>query len=571
MRVRKNQACETRDGVELAANVYLPDEEGEYPALLAFSPYGKEVQEAVLWQPRQPREETTIWDGTVEAMDMRYTTDNGYAHVVADVRGTGDSGGEYAGFFDTDGRDGYDLVEWIADQPWCTGKVGTCGRSWFGTNQLLVAAENPPHLEGVFASGIFTDLFREFAYHGGVLNMFLQGLWAGAGSDSGIVNNNWVSRTRQELGEEAFQAELDDWLEKERIKQYTNLLQLLNYPFKNPLFVDLVLNDTDNWFYAERSPHEVIDRIEVPVYLLGAWAGTHTAPTYTAWEGIESDTVKVMMCPPRLHDRPYHEYKEEMLRWFDCLLKGEDNGILEEPETKVFVSGADLWRFEEQLVPERTEWSPLYLRNHGRLLPHPEPLSGVEPSVFAQQPPAIASSVSTLSFDSEPFAEETELTGPVALTLYASIDAEDTNWMGRVRDVPPSGEPATLSRGYLRASHRALDEERSEPHAPYHPHTDPEPVPPGEVVEYAIRFPPICRVFATGHRLELELRSMEMPFEHNDELPPGSHHLPHAESITHRVYHSSEYPSNLLVPTLSGTDPDQWIAEGSVAHPGPVR
>lgn len=569
MRVRNDLVCETRDGIELAADVYLPDEEGEYPALLAYSPYGKNLQDAVRFLPKQSREKSTMWDGTIEAGDIEYITDNGYAHVIADVRGTGDSGGQTVGFFDKAGQDGYDLVEWIAERPWCDGQVGGVGRSWFGTNQLLLAAADPPSLVGVFPSGVFTDLYREFAYHGGVLNMFLYGLWDGRHGDSGIVDNDWVSRERH-VDEAVFERQLEEALEDPDVRQYPNLYQLLHYPEKNPLFVDLVLNDTDTEFYAERSPHERLGDVECPIYLSGAWGGTHTQPVYTADERLDSDRERILMTPPRLLERPYHEYKEEMLRWYDTLMKGEETGLADEPPVKMYVRGADRWRFEERLVPERTEYNEFYLRNHGRLLPSSETLETLSPRTFSQDPPNVSDELGRLRYATEPLLEAREFTGPASLTLYASIDATDTTWIAYLSEVSASGDRTVLSRGYLRASHREIDEDRSTPAQPFHPHVDPEPVTPGEIYEYRIGFPPIAALLEKGHRLELELRSMEIPFSETSDLPPGSHHFPQATSVSHRIYADSEHPSRLLVPEIPETDEEQWIDPGDPAHPGPV-
>lgn len=571
MRIKKNERCETRDGVELAADIYLPDEEGEYPALLAYSPYGKDIQDSVLFLPKQSREESTMWDGTIEAGDIEFTTENGYAHVVADVRGTGDSAGRCEGFFDKAGQDGYDLVEWIADRPWCNGKVGGIGRSWFGTNQLLLAAENPPSLEAVFPSGVFTDLYREFAYHGGILNMFLYGLWDGRGGDSGIVDNNWVSRERERNGKEVFQEQLESKLEDPDFREYPNLYQLLQYPEKNPLFADLVLNSTDTEFYSERSPHERLDQVDVPIYISGAWAGTHTRPVFTAEEELSVDERRYLMTPPRLLERPYHEYKEEMLRWYDHWLKDEDTGITEEPQVKAYVRGADQWRFEDQLIPERTEWTERYLRNHGRLLEHPDPVDDLPPSGFTQQPPNVGKEIENVVFRTEPFESETEMMGPAALHFHAAIDNEDTTWMATLADVNPSGEEFVLSRGYLRASHRGIDEERSEPYRPYHPHDEPEPVEPGAVYEYHLEFPPISNLFKQGNRLQMTIKSMEMPFSDTSDLPPGSHHLPHSRTISHRIYHDNDRQSRLVLPVIPHTDPDRWIEPDDPSHPGTIR
>ena len=570
MRVKNNLSCETRDGIDLAANVYLPDREGEYPALLAYSPYGKDLQDAIRFLPKQSRDRSTMWDGTIEAGDIEFITDNGYAHVIADVRGTGDSGGQTVGFFDKAGEDGYDLVEWIADQSWCDGQVGGVGRSWFGTNQLFLAAANPPSLVGIFASGVFTDLYREFAYHGGILNMFLYGLWDGRHGDSGIVDRDWVSCERVANDEDTFQEQLKTALENPDIKQYPNLYQLLQYPEKNPLFVDLVLNDTDSEFYAERSPHQRLEDAECPVYISGAWGGTHTQPVYTANERLTVENRRILMTPPRLLERPYHEYKEEMIRWYDQLMKGEDTGIDTEPPVKMYIRGTEQWRFEDELIPERTEWKKFYLRNHDRLLPSRESLDQMAPRSFSQDPPLVSTDIDALRYRTESLKENREFTGPVALNFHASIDASDTTWIAYLHDLSPDGDRETLSRGYLRASHREVDEEKSTPSQPYHPHRNPEPVTPGEIYEYRIGFPQIASLMKKGHQLELEIRSMEIPFSETSDLPPGSHHLPHAESITHKVYGDAERPSYLLVPEIPSTDPDRWIDEKSDAHPGPV-
>lgn len=569
MRTRKNLTCETRDGVELAADVYLPDDDGRYPALLAYSPYGKELQDSVLFLPKQSREKSTMWDGTIEAGDIEYITENGYAHVIADVRGTGDSGGQTVGFFDKAGQDGYDLVEWIADQPWCDGQVGGVGRSWFGTNQLLLVAADPPSLVGVFPSGVFTDLYREFAYHGGILNMFLYGLWDGRHGDSGIVDNDWVSRERHE-DEQAFKQACQDALDDPDVRQYPNLYQLLHYPEKNPLFVDLVLNDTDTDFYAERSPHKRLDDVQCPIYLSGAWGGTHTQPVYTADEKLDVDQKRVLMTPPRLLERPYHEYKEEMIRWYDMLMKNEDTGLAAEPPVKMYIQGADRWRFEEKLVPERTVYHELYLRNHDRLVPSPETVENVSPRSFSQDLPTVCDEIDRIRYQTQPLDESREFAGPASLTLYASIDATDTTWMAYLHGVSPSGDRTVLSRGYLRASHREIDDARSTPAQPYHPHVDPEPVTPGDIYEYRIGFPPIAVLLEKGHKLELELRSMEIPFSETSDLPPGSHHLPHATPVNHRVFADAEHCSHLLIPEIPETDDTQWIDPDDPACPGPV-
>lgn len=559
MRVSTNQTCTTRDGVELAVDVYRPEDGDEHPALLAFSPYGKDVQNTTRFLPPQPHG-TTLWNGAIEAGDTERIVEAGYVHVVGDVRGTGDSEGEYSGFFDTDGRDGYDLVEWIAEQSWCDGQVGLAGRSWFGTNQLLVAAENPPSLVGAFPSGPYTDLYREVAYHGGVLNLFPHLWW------NFIMDENWNSRERERLGEVEFRERLAEKLSERDFRDYPDLYTLLQYPDQNPMFVDIILNDTDGKFYAERSPHARLEDIECPVYLSGAWKGTHTDPVYTAHDGIDAEGRKTMLTPPKKLDRPYHEYTGEMLRWYDHLMKDADDGMLEEPPVKMYISGADRWRFEDDVVLDRAEWRDYYLRSHDRLLPESEPLTDVEPSSFVQEPLSIGPNLATTTFRTPSMSTPTEITGPVALTMYAAVDATDATWIARLYDVAPDGSRTTLGRGYLGASHRAVDENASEPYAPYHPHHDPQPVTPGEIYEYRIGIQPIGHEFQKGHSLELDLRSMEIRAEDEDFLIE-SFHLPRSETVAHEIYHDANHQSALLLPFVPETDPEKWIDEDERARP----
>lgn len=564
MHVINDESCRTRDGAKLAVDVYLPDDGEPCPALLAFSPYGKRFQRAVMDLPRQPHG-TPLWNGAIEAGDTEYITDNGYAHVIADCRGTGESSGEFTGRYHTDGEDGYDLVEWTADQPWCDGQVGMVGRSYFGTVQLLTAAERPPSLVGIFASGVITDTYRESAYHGGIPNLFLLKWWRY------VPGSRATSVERRARGEVAFENALKELLEERDLRDYPATNQLLHYPEMNLPFVDQLLNRTDGAYWDDRSPATVLDQIECPVHLSGAWKGSHSTPTYTADAGITSELKRVLLTPPVKLDRPYHEYREEMIRWYDGLTSDGPNAFEEEPPVKMYVSGVDRWRFEESLEPDRAEPYELFLRNHGRLLPDREPLAEVPPSGFVQPPLTVTNEIAVSRFRTPPLTDPMEFVGPVGLTLYAAIDAEDTPWLGRLRDVDPSGGQHLLGRGFLRASHRELDAERTSRYRPYHSHTDPTPVEPGEIYEYRIGFQPIGHRFRAGHQLELELRSMELPGPRDEEYLLESHHLPHSETIAHRLYHSDRHPSKLVLPSIPETDPSQWIEADDPAHPGPHR
>ena len=154
--IYKDVMVRMRDGVRLAVNVYHPDAVGKFPALLALSPYGKEIQELPL--PPQSLDKSAVWDGVIEAGDSQYIVSRGYVHVIGDLRGTGYSDGEYVGIHSKqEGEDGYDLVEWIAQQPWCDGNVGMTGISYFAMLQCRVACEQPPHLKAIFPFEVHVD------------------------------------------------------------------------------------------------------------------------------------------------------------------------------------------------------------------------------------------------------------------------------------------------------------------------------------------------------------------------------------------------------------------------------
>src|SRR5262249_34592179 len=169
--------------------------------------------------------------------------------------------------------------------------------------------------------------------------------------------------------------------------------------------------------------------------------------------------------------------------------------------------------------------------------------------------------IATLEYYSEPLRTPLELTGPISMTLYASIDSTDTNWIVALADVAADGNAFELTKGFLKASHRAVDEERSEPWRPYHPHLEPEPVVPDEIVEYRIELSPTANLFAAGHRIRLSISCLDHALAtSNPHILPGHlpWHIARAETVLHRVHHDLEHPSHLLVPAIGESAPGAW-------------
>ncbi len=178
--------------------------------------------------------------------------------------------------------------------------------------------------------------------------------------------------------------------------------------------------------------------------------------------------------------------------------------------------------------------------------------------VFAQQPLTETTVVQSLVYTTPPLSSELELTGPMAFYLYAAIDQDDTNWMISLRDYLDENTEAELSKGFLKASHKALDEKKSKPWEPYHPHLKAEPVRPGEIYEYAIAMAPTSNVFKVGHRIKLVISNMDHAFSRDWKIAPATIGLSHypwhicgRRTVVHRVYHDSKHPSYLLLPSIS--------------------
>jgi predicted acyl esterase len=217
---------------------------------------------------------------------------------------------------------------------------------------------------------------------------------------------------------------------------------------------------------------------------------------------------------------------------------------MEEPPVKLFVMGANKWRFENEWPLKRTEWNKFYLQPGGGL--STQAVKGKpEPESFTQPAPYLDPTVYCLTFSTEVLKQDLEITGPMALYLEASIDTTETNWMVDIADVDEKGNKMLVSNGYLAAEHRALDKTKSLPYQPIHPRQDPEPVPPGKVVEYAIAIMPSSCLFKKGHRMQLIIRNQD------DLLSRlglwGVYMLPHMQTTRHDIYFGK---SHLLLPVI---------------------
>ncbi len=551
--VRKDLRLPMRDGVTLAADAYHGVEDRPRPALLALSPYGKELQALALTMPPQ-RRPSPMWDGCIEAGDIARVVAQDYVHVIGDLRGTGHSEGEHIGNYNAGGvplgQDAYDVIEWVAAQPWCDGNVGMIGISYFGSMQVLAAAERPPSLKAIFVSGGHYD-FYETTYHGGIMWLMPRAAREGRGGDSGWAFTDRVkSRMLETFSPEELRDKVARRLQDPDIAAWPNLVHVLHYPTNHEAWFDIVMNEVDGPWYEERNPITLAPGIEIPVYLElnqgRGWTLDGTLELFHALRGPKK--IDISPYPP-MHSRPFVECHDEMFRWYDYWLKGIDNGVMDEPAVSIHVEGSKEWVTADSW-PLPVDYRPLYLRPRRRLSPDPETMSSAyaAPDGFFQAPLTVTDQVEMLTWSTAPFCETTEMIGTGAAHIFAEIDQPDTNFILRLWDAAPDGTRQLVTAGYLKASHHELDERTTEGN-PYHPHTRSVPVEPGTVNEYVIRIYPFANAFAPGHRLVAELSNDEpMADEHNALLPPDAFHLPVGHPVTHKIYRDAEHPSRLVLP-----------------------
>lgn len=551
--VRKDLRVPMRDGIELAADAYHGTDDTPRPALIAMSAYGKELQALALTMPPQ-RRPSPMWDGCIEAGDIARVVAEGYVHVIGDMRGSGDSGGVMIGNYNfggvPQGRDLYDFVEWVAEQLWCDGNVGMTGISYFGSMQVLAAAERPPHLKAIFVSGGHFD-FYETTYHGGVMWFMPRAAREGRGGDSGIAHTDVRSRMREVHSPDVLAKLVDERLRDPDVAAWPNLVHVLKYPRNREFWFDIVMNPLDGPWYEERNPITLAEHIDIPVYLQidqgRGWTVDGHIELFDVLKGPKK--LDIGSYPP-MQSRPWVEEHDTMFRWYEYWLKGVDNGIMDEPAVRVFVEGSREVVAADQWPPKPIGYTPLYLRTRRKLAFEPEAM-GTEyaaPDGFYQAPLTVTDRVEILDWSSAPFEEPVEMIGTGAAHIFAEIDQDDTNFILRLWDTAPDGSRQLLTSGYLKASHRELDDRTTEGN-PYHPHTRAVPVEPGRIEEYVLRLYPFAATIRSGHRIVAELSNDEpLADAHNALLPPDAFHLPVGRPVTHKIYRDAAHPSRLVLP-----------------------
>jgi uncharacterized protein len=544
IKAEKNVSIPMRDGVRLSVNIFRPNAPGKFPALLAMSPYGKELQ--TLPDPEIPYDRNFQGAGSIESGKVEFWVPRGYVHIIADVRGCGASEGEYSLTGRKEQEDGYDLIESIARQPWCNGNVGMIGMSYFALIQCLVASQQPPHLKAIFPCEGWTDLYRQIAYHGGIFDIGFFMHW-----QTQYAVHTFEAITRKELPEKEYEERLESLTNNRELQSNPKGYLALVCPKRYSVLFDLLMHPYDGSYYRERSAHTLLDGIKIPTYILSRWNGwpIHLAGAFDAYSGINVPKKMKIYNTQQLRgpERPWRENHDIALRWYDHWLKGIDTGLMEEPPIEILVRGIEKERFEYEWPLARTRWTKVYLRDGGCLSEEASTTSEL-PESFINNTHWERGELPSVKYTTAPFEENVEVTGPIALYLSASISGTDANWMVVLKDIDPSAKEVLVTKGWLKASHRDLDKTKSKPYQPVHPHSESVPVEPGKIYEYAIEIRETSYVFKRGHSLQLVIKGEDTPFE--DEASHTYFHLPNMISTKHTIWHNSVHRSYLLLPVI---------------------
>ncbi len=547
-------------GVEIDADIFRPDAPLEkFPAVLGVHCYPNPLQSAPIMPAGM-----TPGRGYIEAGDPQFFVRRGYAHVIANVRGTGASGGEYAHYGPQEVQDTAEIIDWIARQPWCDGNVGMFGVSYFAIAQLQVAALNPPNLKCIFAPFGYTDFYRHKFYHGGILaHVFM----ARGGTFAHADNLRPESWARKKLGDKEYKKAIDKVLQDRDICVVPDLYEALRHPEAgaNTLVVDMLLNQFDGEYYLERNPK--LENIKMPAYIGACWGmyGLHLPGAFEGWEKIKS-FKKMVIGPPIYLDRPLYQPQYEALRWFDCWLKGIDTGVEEESDVRLFIPGTGDWKTAGEWPLPETKWTPFYLHAGGLLSEHEywpnEGYFTFEDSIYNR---------GGATFVSPPLVENTEIVGPILLRLYGSTTDNEVFWFVSLLTIDSQGVEKILTRGWLRGSHREIDPARSKPYEVYHPHTTQEFLNPNTVYEFDINLAPTANLFKLGHRIGLRIRCAddEKPDTYLERIATGHLWRQSASRVT--IYHNADCPSCLYLPVTRGNIQGTFISGGAIPPEAVIR
>ncbi len=478
-----------RDGVELAADVYLPPADKlPAPAIVIGTPYDK----------------------SFETEGRAYRDLGDYVVVVYDVRGRGKSEGLWRPRVGA-AEDGVDAVEWIAGQEWCTGEIGLSGFSFSGFVAWATALQKPDCLRAMVTTSAVGRMMEEIPYTNGCFWLYYIRWWASCRRRI-VDRDRDISALLSTLPVGAAGAELDvagpgwqDYMEHDHLDEYWQ-----NQRWDGQYDLDVPALHVSGWFdredlvgtfYHYEQMLATSPARERQWLLIGPWSHLSARHPSSEYAGVSYPDAAI-------------EIDEIHVRFFDRFLRGEQNGVDDEPRVRLYDVGARGWR-TRPLWGDGTEEQRLYLTAEGQLSDEAGPrgtdvyrYDPLEPSGVrfktdvSWEPPLdladLEGQEGVLVWTSRALTDAVILRGQPELELFAATDGDDTDWHVKLADVDTDGRSRQVAWGCLRASHRDI--------------TDPQPIVPGEVTRYLIWLTQAFHTFEADHRIRVVLASADYPW-----------------------------------------------------------
>jgi putative CocE/NonD family hydrolase len=532
-----------RDGTLLKADLFRPDGGEKFPVILNMGIYQKDK----LWVPPDDLEEKANPYMNWETVNPEWWCPRGYAALRIDERGSGKSPGQLVAYTQQESLDFYDAIEWAAQQPWCSGAVGTLGISFFARTQWWVANLKPPSLKAIIPWEGAADQYRDVLYHGGIFG-------------SGFIVGWFTTHMAHHLIGRAYRHNPDT--------------------FQDNLLYRFMRNNLDSG--AFRSQQAQWDKIDLPMYAVGNWSGMalHLRGATEAYTRAASKNKKLRIhCGTHYHPFYSEEGRRDQLRFFDKWLKGYENGVMDEPPVKLAIrKGNDVYEFrhENEWPLARTQWTKYYL---DLTQSADAKAAGVDGSLVKSNPAKTASRtysaagqghagrasasasmharihVGGLSVVTPVLEQDTEVTGPIAAQLYVSSTSEDMDIFITIRNIDADGKDVwetgqqggqvPVAKGWLRVSHRELDPALTLPYRPYHKHLRRQWLKPGEIVKVDVEVWPTSMVFKKGHRIRVDIQARD-----GVGSAPYTHYSADYNDGDNTIYAGGDKESYLLLPII---------------------
>jgi predicted acyl esterase len=516
MRIDWDMPIEMDDGLKLRCDIYRPIADGKYPVIMTLGPYGKWLHFDDLYSsqwrrmceahPDVPTDSTNKYQ-CWEVVDPEKWVPDGYVCIRVDSRGAGRSPGVIDIWSLREAQDLARCVEWAGTQPWSNGKVGLNGISYYAQNQWQTAALQPKHLAAICLWEGAADFYRDMAHHGGIFNRGFVQDWSRA----------QVYSVQNGRGTRGFRSRMNgDWVSGPETLSEEQLGQN-----RRDFYEDCIARklDTDP-YWQSRMPDW--SKVKTPLFSSANWGGQGLHPRGN-FEGFVRAAAEQKWLEVHGIEHWTHFYTDYGValqkKFFGHFLKGEDTGWDKQPKVQLQVRHPGekfVERHESEWPLARTQWTKFYL--------HPAGMTMSDAAQSDESSVTYGGFSDGVTFLTEPLEHDTEITGPIAAKLWVSSATEDADLFLIVRVFTPDLKEVTfqgaldphtpIAQGWLRCSHRKLDDKLTLPYRPYHTHDEEQKLNPAKVYEVDVEVWPTCIAVPKGYRLALSVRG-------NDYVYPG--------------------------------------------------